>query len=77
MATVRFYGNVCTSLDFRWSTFLRKIKTGKDLSVVDRYAQFIGPISYFGFLIISLIYYYNLEGLGALLKGLLLGSQFN
>lgn len=70
-----FYTGIATILCVY--SFLRKIKTGKDLSVVDRYAQFIGPISYFGFLIISLIYYYNLEGLGALLKGLLLGPQFN
>ena len=56
---------------------MKKNFSRKDLSVVDRYAQFIGPISYFGFLIISWIYYYNLEGLGALFKGLLLGSQFN
>ena len=70
-----FYTGIATILCVY--SFLRKIKTGKDLSIVDRYAQFVGPISYFGFLIISLIYYYNLEGLGALLKGMLLGSQFN
>ena len=70
-----FYTGIATILCVY--SFLRKIKTGKDLSVVDIYAQFIGPISYFGFIIISLIYYYNLEGLGALLKGLLLGPQFN
>ena len=29
-------------------SFLRKLKSGRDLSVVDSYAQFIGPISYFG-----------------------------
>ena len=70
------YFYTCITILFVYS-FLRKIKTGKDLSIVDRYDQFVGPISFFPFLIISLIYYYNLEGLGALLKGMLLGSQFN
>ena len=38
-------------------SFLRKLKSGRDLSVVDRYAQFIGPISYFAILfILSLIH---------------------
>ena len=53
-------------------SFLRKLKSGRDLSVVDRYAQFIGPISYFAILFILLIYFYNLEGA----KGLFLGSKF-
>ena len=70
-----FYTGVATILCVY--SFLRKIKTGKDLSVVDRYAQFIGPLTYFGILFISLVYYYNLEGIGALLKGLILGSRYN
>ena len=70
-----FYTGVATILCVY--SFLRKIRTGKDLSVVDRYAQFIGPLTYFGILFISLVYYYNLEGIGALLKGLILGSRYN
>ncbi|MBD1139055.1 hypothetical protein IDH27_01840 [Pelagibacterales bacterium SAG-MED46] len=53
-------------------SFLRKLKSGRDLSVVDRYAQFIGPISYFAILFILLTYFYNLEAA----KGLFLGSRF-
>ena len=53
-------------------SFLRKLKSGRDLSVVDRYAQFIGPISYFAILFILLTYFYNLEAA----KGLFLGSKF-
>ena len=53
-------------------SFLRKLKSGRDLSVVDRYAQFIGPISYFVILFILLTYFYNLEAA----KGLFLGSKF-
>jgi hypothetical protein len=50
-------------------SFLRKLKSGRDLSVVDRYAQFVGPVSYFTILLIMLIYFYNLEGIGGFLKG--------
>ena len=53
-------------------SFLRKLKSGKDISVVDRYAQFVGPISYFLILLILLTYFYNLEAA----KGFFLGSKF-
>ena len=53
-------------------SFLRKLKSGKDISVVDRYAQFVGPISYFLILLILLTYFYNLETA----KGFFLGSKF-
>ena len=53
-------------------SFLRKIKSGKDLSVVDRYAQFLGPISYFAILFTLYTYFYNLETT----KALFLGSNF-
>ena len=65
-----FYTGIATILCVY--SFLRKLRSGKDLSVVDRYAQFIGPISYFGILFILLIYFYNLEAA----KGLFLGSKF-
>jgi hypothetical protein len=53
-------------------SFLRKLRSGRDLSVVDRYAQFIGPISYFTILFILFTYFYNLEAA----KGFFLGSKF-
>lgn len=62
-----FYTGIATILCVY--SFLRKIKTGKDLSVVDKYSQFIGPISYFGILLISLLYYYNIEGVSAMFLG--------
>tara|TARA_B100000989_G_scaffold211757_1_gene160772 strand:- start:807 stop:2006 length:1200 start_codon:yes stop_codon:yes gene_type:complete len=65
-----FYTGIATILCVY--SFLRKLKSGKDLSVVDRYAQFIGPISYFTILLILLTYFYNLETA----KGLFLGSKF-
>ena len=65
-----FYTGIATILCVY--SFLRKLKSGRDLSVVDRYAQFIGPISYFTILLILLAYFYNLEAV----KGLFLGSKF-
>ena len=65
-----FYTGIATILCVY--SFLRKLRSGRDLSVVDRYAQFIGPISYFAILLILLTYYYNLEAA----KGLFLGSKF-
>ena len=56
-----------------YETLLRKeIENRKDLSVVDRYAQFIGPISYFTILFILFTYFYNLDAT----KALFLGSNF-
>ena len=65
-----FYTGIATILCVY--SFLRKLRSGRDLSVVDRYAQFIGPISYFTILFILLTYFYNLEAA----KGLFLGSKF-
>ena len=56
-------------------SYRKKIQTGKDISVVDRYARFVGPITYFGILLISLIYYYNAQGVAAFLKASLLGPN--
>lgn len=65
-----FYTGIATILCVY--SFVRKLKSGRDLSIVDRYAQFVGPISYFGILFILLVYFYNLEAA----KGLFLGSKF-
>ena len=65
-----FYTGIATILCVY--SFVRKLKSGRDLSIIDRYAQFIGPISYFGILLILLTYFYNLEAA----KGLFLGSRF-
>ena len=65
-----FYTGIATILCVY--SFVRKLKSGRDLSIIDRYAQFVGPISYFGVLIILLVYFYNLEAA----KGLFLGSKF-
>ena len=64
-----FYTGIATILCVY--SFLRKLRSGKDLSVVDRYAQFLGPLSYFAILLILLTYFYNLDAA----KGLFLGSK--
>ena len=60
-----FYTGVATILCVY--SFVRKLKSGRDLSIIDRYAQFVGPLSYFGLLGILLIYFYNLDGMKSLL----------
>tara|TARA_B100000989_G_C19520854_1_gene464079 strand:- start:423 stop:1619 length:1197 start_codon:yes stop_codon:yes gene_type:complete len=62
-----FYTGIATMLCVY--SFVRKLKSGRDLSVVDKYAQKAGPISYFGILIIIYIYFYNLDGVLALVAG--------
>ncbi len=62
-----FYTGIATILCVY--SFVRKLKSGRDLSIVDRYAQFVGPISYFGLLLILLIYFYNLDGIASFLIG--------
>ena len=44
-----FYTGIATILCVY--SYLKKLQTGKDISVVDRYARFVGPISYFSILI--------------------------
>jgi hypothetical protein len=68
-----FYTGIATILCVY--SYLKKLQTGKDISVVDRYARFVGPISYFSILMVSLIYYYNLEGVGAFFRTFLLGPN--
>ncbi len=65
-----FYTGVATILCVY--SFVRKLKSGRNLSVVDRYAQYVGPISYFSILLILLVYFYNLEGVATML-----GKVFN
>ena len=60
-----FYTGVATILCVY--SFVRKLKSGRDLSIIDRYAQYVGPLSYFGLLGILLIYFYNLDGMKSLL----------
>ena len=62
-----FYTGIATMLCVY--SFVRKLKSGKDLSLVDKYAQKAGPISYFGILIVTYIYFYNLDGVLALVAG--------
>ena len=42
--------------------------SGADISFVDLKARWIGPLSYFGILILTLVYFYNLEGTLALFR---------
>ena len=50
-------------------SFVRKLKSGKDLSIVDKYAQTVGPGSYFAILFFLYVYFYNLDGVMAFIKG--------
>ena len=65
-----FYTGVATILCVY--SFVRKLQSGRNLSIVDRYAQYVGPISYFSILLILLVYFYNLEGVATML-----GKVFN
>ena len=65
-----FYTGIATILCVY--SFVRKLRSGKDISVVDLKARWIGPLSYFGVLFILLIYFYNIEGVA----GFFLGSKF-
>jgi len=59
-----FYTGIATILCV--SSFVKKLKSGKDLSVIDRKAQWFGPASYFFILFSMLIYFYNIDGVGAM-----------
>ncbi len=65
-----FYTGIATILCVY--SFVRKLRSGKDISVVDLKARWIGPLSYFGVLFILLIYFYNIEAVA----GFFLGSKF-
>ena len=65
-----FYTGIATILCVY--SFVRKLRSGKDISVVDLKARWIGPLSYFGVLFILLIYFYNIESVA----GFFLGSKF-
>ena len=59
-----FYTGIATILCVY--SFVKKLKSGEDLSVVDRNAQWVGPSSYFFILFSMLIYFYNIDGMGAM-----------
>ena len=60
-----FYTGIATILCVY--SFVRKLKSGADISKVDLTARWIGPTSYFLFLIVTLLYYYNIKGTLALI----------
>ena len=60
-----FYTGIATILCV--TSFVQKLKSGKDLSIIDKKAQWFGPLSYFLILFVMLIYFYNIEGVGAML----------
>ena len=62
-----FYTGIATILCVY--SFLKKLKSGKDLSNVDKYAQKVGPLSYAFILITLYVYFYNLDGFKALIAG--------
>jgi len=49
-------------------SYVRHTKSGKDLTIVDGYAQFLGPLLYFLSLIGIGIYFYKIDGMLALFK---------
>ena len=65
-----FYTGIATILCVY--SFVKKLKSGNDLSIIDRKAQWFGPTSYFVILFGMLVYFYNLEGVGTML-----GKVFN
>ena len=65
-----FYTGIATILCV--TSFVQKLKSGKDLSIIDRKAQWFGPLSYFIILLSMLTYFYNLEGIA----GMFLGNKF-
>ena len=60
-----FYTGIATILCVY--SFVRKLKSGADISKVDLIARWLGPSSYFLFLITTLIIYYNIKGTLALI----------
>ena len=67
-----FYTGIATILCVY--SFVKKLKSGKDLSTIDKKAQWFGPISYFVILFSILVYFYNIEGVGTMLAKLILPS---
>ena len=65
-----FYTGIATILCVY--SFVKKLKSGKDLSTIDKKAQWFGPISYFVILFSILVYFYNIEGVGTMLAKLVL-----
>ena len=65
-----FYTGIATILCV--TSFVQKLKSGKDLSIIDKKAQWFGPLSYFLILFTMLTYFYNLEGIA----GMFLGNKF-
>ena len=63
-----FYTGIATILCV--SSFLRKRVTGQEISRIDKQAQWIGPLSYFGILFSLLIYFYNFKGALSLLASI-------
>ena len=61
-----FYTGIATILCVY--SFVKKMTSGADISFVDLKARWIGPLSYFGILILTLVYFYNLEGSLALFR---------
>ena len=61
-----FYTGIATILCVY--SFVKKMTSGADISFVDLKARWIGPLSYFGILILTLVYFYNLEGTLALFR---------
>ena len=64
-----FYTGIATILCVY--SFVKKLKSGNDLSIIDRKAQWFGPTSYFVILFGMLVYFYNLEGVGTMLGKIL------
>ena len=60
-----FYTGIATILCVY--SLVRKLKSGADISKVDLIARWLGPSSYFLFLITTLVYYYNIKGTLALI----------
>ena len=49
-------------------SYVRHTKSGKDLTIVDQYAHFLGPLLYFLSIAAIGIYFYSLKGVLALFK---------
>ena len=60
-----FYTGIATVLCVY--SFVKKLSSGKDISIIDLRARWMGPLSYFGILFVTLVYFYNLKGALALL----------
>ena len=63
-----FYTGIATVLCVY--SFVKKLSSGKDISIIDLRARWIGPLSYFGILFVALVYFYNLKGALTLLASI-------